>query len=470
MRIRRNPWLPTMVAAAVFASTAAFAQDTTDTVVNAATTATDSAVSTGSTTESAAPFKLEPGDQLVYHTIGSVAMSGLGEGQDQSEDIDLTTSLTVLQKQADVLTIYASMSSAEETTAGKVQAPGPRFTFEMPVSGSDGTTEFEKAGLSGSAFPTFSIETLFAAVPAEGKTSVTLPLPITNSPVEGEANTMSEGSNLKTATIVHQDNTPVMSRESVFSKEKGATQSINTSVTLSLTARNTPVTFEIQDKTNLVSSNKLTAPQVSALTQDVELAIPVAAKLRTLDASSGDAMKAVLEQITTYLEKFPEGEFASLFGNLETQLSSVVERTSNWEKIKEGEAAPEFAATTIDNKQVKLSDYKGKVVLIDFWATWCGPCLMELPNVKKLYEASKDKGFEIIGVSADETEEDLKKLVEQENLQWPQIFDGGDESPIQEKYGVMKYPTTILLDKEGKISAVDLRGEELDKAVEELLK
>ena len=66
-------------------------------------------------------------------------------------------------------------------------------------------------------------------------------------------------------------------------------------------------------------------------------------------------------------------------------------------------------------------------VIIDFWATWCGPCIVELPNVKKLYDENKDKGFDIIGISADEDIADLQQLVQQEDLQWPQVFDGGDD-------------------------------------------
>jgi len=466
MRIRRNPLLPTMVAAAVFVSSAAYAQDTTTTI----TGASSEPAAAASTTSATAAYKLEPGDQLVYQTKGTVAMNGASAEHHQQEDVDLLTSLTVLQKKDNTAIIYAAMTANEETTAGTTARPGPRFTFQMPLTGSTGLEEFEKEGLSGAAFPTFSVETLFGELAREGKTSVTMPLPITNSPAEGEANTSRQGADLKTVTVIKQENAPVLSREQIFSGDNNLTKSVNTSVTLSLSARNSPITFSIQDKTELVKSDKVPAQQLEQLKKDIEMALPIATKLRSLSSDSPEEIKSMLEKVNDYLAKFPNGEFSFLFDSLKGQLSSVVARTANWEKIKEGQPAPDFSATTIDNKPVKLSDYKGKVVLLDFWATWCGPCLMELPNVKKLYEANKDKGFDIIGISADEDVADLKKLVEQENIQWPQIFDGGDKSDtIQEQYGVMKYPTTVLVDKDGKISAVDLRGEELDKAVEKLL-
>ncbi len=463
MRIRRNHWLAGMLAAAipVFAAAEASAQTTTP-------TATADEPTTGSSSPAAAVYALEPGDQLTYSTKGSVKMSG--GGQEQAEDMDILTSITVLEKSGETLTLYAALSASEDTTVGKTMSPGPRFTFQMPTSGATGDTEFEKAGLAGAAFPTFSVENIFAAPPAEGKSTVTVSLPITNAAADGEAVTTKQGSNIETVVTVLQEGTPVLGKTTVFSTDKKHTASIDTSVSLSLSSQGNAVSFSITDKTELTESKTLPADQLAALKADVETAIPVANELRKLNMSQPDAIKSALAGTTKYLEAHPNGEFSYLFNSLQERLTAVAERTANWEKIKEGAEAPDFTAKTIDNKTVKLSDLKGKVVLLDFWATWCGPCLMELPNVKKLYAAYKDKGFEIIGISADETVEDLSKLVEQEDLQWPQIFDGGDKADsIQEQYGVMKYPTTILLDKEGKISAIDVRGEEMEAAVKKLI-
>lgn len=457
MRIRRNHWLSaiTVTALGLTAFTAG-AQTTTTTAEAAGTTAT------------ATPYALEAGDQLVYVTKGSMAISGMGRDQDEKQDI--VTSVTVLEKQGDSLTVYASQWGSEETTEGTKLTPGPRYTFAMPAGGALDTEEFEKAGLEGTVFPTLSVEGLFPSHPKEGKTTVSLVLPVTNALVDTLADTTVDGDKLKTVAVAEQDGKKVMERTSHFSTSKKVVEAINTSISLSLAAQGQQVSISVTDDTRLDKQTKLTAGEVASLKKDVEAAIPVAAKLRTLQMSSPDVMKSVLEDTKKYLAAHPNGEFSFLFSQLQTQLASAAARTENWDKMKAGNVPPDFTATTIDGKTVKLSDLKGKVVLLDFWATWCGPCMMELPNVKKLYAETKDKGFEIIGISADETQADLEKVVKDEALEWPQVFDGGDKSDsIQEKYGVMKYPTTILVDKEGKISSVDLRGEELDEAVKKLL-
>lgn len=248
MRIRRNQWLTYMLAASITVCATANARAQ-------GTTATISTADSATTSSAAAPVfnKLEAGDQLIYKTKGTVAMEGLGQGKDQKEDLDLTTSLTVLQKSGDKLTLYAVLTAAEETTAGKTSVPGPRFTFELPVSGAAPNEEFEKAGLSGASFPTFSVETLFATPAPEGKSSSSISLPVTNAMLEGEAVTTREGANLKTVTSASQETTPVLTRTTMFSSEKNLTESIETSVSMSLAARNMPITINISDKTNLVS-------------------------------------------------------------------------------------------------------------------------------------------------------------------------------------------------------------------------
>ncbi len=469
MRIRRNPWLPCVVAAAVVVSATVHAQSTTGTV-DVAPAAPAGNVSTGTATASTAPFGLEVGDQLQFRTRGSVGMTASEAGQSQTERIEMQTSVTVLQKQAEVLTMYSAMTIYEETTTGTQPNPGPRFTFEMPVTGAEDGMNFEVAGLAGTPFPTFSMETLFAAASPEGKTSVTVALPFTNQPVEGSAVTTAEGPNSKTVVTLYQNDQPVMARTRVVSGTNNVTSNLSTSATLALSGRGAEITIALQDETELTGSDKLSDEAIATLRQDIETALPISESLQSLNPSSSEAMKTALDGMNSYLERFPNGEFAFLFNSLTDQLASVVARTDNWDKIKEGAEAPEFEATTIDGKAIKLSDYRGKVVLIDFWATWCGPCIVELPNVKTLYDANKDKGFEIIGISADEDISDLQQLVEQEDLQWPQVFDGGDDGgKVQEIYGVMKYPTMILVDKEGKINAVDVRGEQLEQAVTALL-
>ena len=120
-----------------------------------------------------------------------------------------------------------------------------------------------------------------------------------------------------------------------------------------------------------------------------------------------------------------------------------------------GKPFPPLKFTAIDGRQVDTDKLRGRVLLIDFWATWCPPCMAELPNVKAVYERFNQQGFEIIGVSADESREDLERVVREKSLKWPQHFEGrGNEAPNLRRYGVKHFPTMWLVDKQGVIRDV----------------
>lgn len=145
-------------------------------------------------------------------------------------------------------------------------------------------------------------------------------------------------------------------------------------------------------------------------------------------------------------------------------------RAADPKALTVGAPFPDFEEQDLDGKPLSVGKFKGKVVLIDFWATWCGPCIQELPNVLKAYEKYHEKGFEIIGISLDNEKEKLTSFIKAKKLPWPQYFDGkGWESKLGVKYGIDSIPATYLLDKEGKIIAKGLRGDALEKAVEKAL-
>ncbi len=123
----------------------------------------------------------------------------------------------------------------------------------------------------------------------------------------------------------------------------------------------------------------------------------------------------------------------------------------------------------LSGDKIAIRNYRGKVILLDFWATWCKPCLDEMPNVKELYEEYHDDGFEIIGVSLDRSKENLVSYVDENGIGWPQIYDG-QGGRIATSYAVSAIPSTFLLDREGRIVDRNLRGKALEEAVERLLK
>ncbi|MFN3346289.1 MAG: TlpA family protein disulfide reductase [Candidatus Bipolaricaulaceae bacterium] len=167
---------------------------------------------------------------------------------------------------------------------------------------------------------------------------------------------------------------------------------------------------------------------------------------------------------TSYLVRqiSPDGTFVAL-----EQTAYVPQKVP----LIPGAPAPDFSFRNfLDGRALSLSSFRGKVVLLDFWATWCPPCMASLPSVRALYEEFHPQGFEIVGVSLDESEEDLRRVLTTYHITWPNAFFGSRwDNPVANLYRVYQIPTTYLLDKRGVIRFRDVHGQELRAAVQALL-
>ncbi|MDN3670599.1 TlpA disulfide reductase family protein [Echinicola jeungdonensis] len=158
-------------------------------------------------------------------------------------------------------------------------------------------------------------------------------------------------------------------------------------------------------------------------------------------------------------EKYPE---TKMIVNLKQQLDEM-------RALSMGQPAPEISLPNPEGDTVNLSDFRGKYVLIDFWAAWCKPCRAENPNVVRLYEEYNDQGFEVFGVSLDRTKEAWEKAIEEDNLTWTQVSDlKYFNSEAASTYKINAIPATYLIDPEGKIIAKDLRGPSLENKLKEI--
>jgi thiol-disulfide isomerase/thioredoxin len=193
------------------------------------------------------------------------------------------------------------------------------------------------------------------------------------------------------------------------------------------------------------------------------MAVLAKKRLEDVDPNSADAVKFskeaedLFQQILTKFKDMKE-----LVSAAETELFVI-------RNLSVGKVAPDIEGTDSDGKRFKLSDYRGKVVVLDFWALWCGPCMALIPHEQELVKRLEGKPFAMIGVSFDESKEVLKKGEKEHDITWRSFHDG-QQGPIGEKWRIQGIPAIFVLDAKGVIRYKDVRGKKMDEAVDGLLK
>ena len=221
----------------------------------------------------------------------------------------------------------------------------------------------------------------------------------------------------------------------------------------------------VKARIQLIQGRESGKPELTAMNEFIKLAPkdPRSANLLygAVSLTKDEKAKAALED--RIIKEFPDSMFAGMIAGARRQREQI------------GKPFDLEFTDAINGSTVSIKGLKGKVVVIDFWATWCGPCVGEMPKMKKIYAEYHDKGVEFIGVSLDQPKEQggldkLKAFVKKEEIAWPQYYQGkGWESEFSKSWGINSIPCMFIVDRDGKLASVDAR-EHIETLIPELLK
>ncbi|PSL48089.1 peroxiredoxin [Chitinophaga niastensis] len=226
-----------------------------------------------------------------------------------------------------------------------------------------------------------------------------------------------------------------------------------------------------------LAKNKNDQPGMDSLTAIFDMLAEQEATINKAFITANPHSFISLSSLHTMTYSGTYNEIHDLFIKLDTTLQNsgagkkLAAKLVIMEKVAIGKPAIEFTQNDVNGKPVKLSDFKGKYVLLDFWASWCGPCRGENPSVVKAYNKFKNKNFTILSVSLDESESAWKAAIKEDGLTWAQVSSlKGWKNEVSKEYGVEGIPTNFLLSPEGTILAKNLRGLALEKKLAAIVK
>jgi len=426
------------------------------------------------TTQSKGFYKLQEGLVLDFETSATFR----GVRGKEAMGWQHQTEFTVLSAHDDVFDIFTKMTPRLE--AAQKQS---NYMCDVIQLAADGKVLRQGPMLPQQLFPGWSLNFELPQIRLEPDgATIEYRDPVTGLPLQAKL-TKSEKDGLLVQKIAADTKNKLLRQarvdvkasevETTFSLTDGlplATRS-HFAATVDMNEDSEPTDIEVVAETHRTSVSTIDKDALAKLKDDAAAGAAAVRTLREAVSQEEPDTTAITKGIDAYLAKFPEGQFAPLLKDISERVAAQTERAKRWANIREGNKAPEFTVKAIDGSEIDLSKLRGKVVVLDFWATWCGPCRSIMPKMKELYQANKDKNFVLVGFSADNSLDDLREYLGMEKIAWPQVFEGdGGTTTVQYRYGVSKFPTVVVIDKKGTIRGVDVHPPQLNELVEKLLK